>query len=182
MEGLPRSDRSNQSTRILRRVFASRAFGCGFGRESLVPAAWAWDECAASTLSHRPGRRRARIMPVARTRARSAPAGRREPTARRGRVPRYHRLRIENSLASSFDLPCQSVCQLLRSNRGRALRGATGVDANVHPHPSTTAIGPWSRGTLTPYVMPISNRDELSRLVRFRERLQVNPRDSNADL
>jgi hypothetical protein len=101
MEGLPRSDPSNQSTRILRRVFPSRAFDCGFGRETLVPALWGVgrmrgiDAVAAAGTAPR-----ARIMPVARTRARRAPAGRRDPTARRGRAARYHRLRIENWISS----------------------------------------------------------------------------------
>jgi hypothetical protein len=101
MEGLPRSDPSNQSTRILRRVFPSRAFDCGFGRETLVPALWGVGRMrgidAVAAAGTAPC---ARIMPVARTRARRAPAGRRDPTARRGRAARYHRRRIENWIPS----------------------------------------------------------------------------------
>ena len=79
---------------------AERSTVVSVGRHSCRPPG-VWDECAASTLSRRPGRLRAPgLLPVARTRARSSPAGQRDPTARRGRAARHHRLRIENWISS----------------------------------------------------------------------------------
>ena len=79
---------------------AERSTVVSVGRPTCRPPG-AWDECAASTLSRRPGRLRAPgLLPVARTRARNSPAGQRDPTARRGRAARHHRLRIENWISS----------------------------------------------------------------------------------
>jgi hypothetical protein len=79
---------------------AERSTVVSVGRPTCRPPG-AWDECAASTLSRRPGRLRAPgLLPVARTRARNSPAGQRDPTAPRGRAARHHRLRIENWISS----------------------------------------------------------------------------------
>jgi hypothetical protein len=100
---------------------------------------------------------RVRIMPVARTRARSAPAGRHDPAARGGVLPD---IIVFGLKIHSHPYSTSHVSQCVSSY------GAIGVehyevppdvDASVHLHPSTTGIGPWSRGTLTPYVMPISD-------------------------